>query len=379
MTPRHIYYLCPDQNTPTGGILKCYQHVDYLNSNGFSAFVYHSTPNFHIDWFDQNTPVAYPNINFYLYLKKVVQNNLGKYYFRKWDIRSMLNSNQELYSKSKLGTKTILPPLSKEDIIVIPEFIAHDPSLKDLNLPTVVFNQGAYLTFNSYPRTTAPTLCKKENDYSIYNNNHLLGILSISEDTTNYLQHIYPDIPLFQITSSVNSKFFHFQDVKKKQISYILKKNQKDSLQVLKILKERGNLKKWEITPLHNIPQNEVGRKLRNSALFLTFSTREGFGLPPLEAMISGCTVIGYHGQGGREFIKEPYAYPIEDGNIIEFVKTIEKVALDFDMNQNELIKKSERTSKHLQEMYSEKREKKVLLQAWGKILDSYSKLMQTE
>jgi len=39
---------------------------------------------------------------------------------------------------------------------------------------------------------------------------------------------------------------------------------------------------------------------LRSSRVFLSFSQREGFGLPPLEALACGCAVVGYHGFGGR-------------------------------------------------------------------------------
>jgi len=33
----NIYYLCPDTNSPLGGIKVIYEHVDILNSDEFSA------------------------------------------------------------------------------------------------------------------------------------------------------------------------------------------------------------------------------------------------------------------------------------------------------------------------------------------------------
>lgn len=52
------------------------------------------------------------------------------------------------------------------------------------------------------------------------------------------------------------------------------------------------------------IAQSELFARIGAARYFLTLSAAEGFGLVPLEAMALGCSVIGYDGFGGREFMR---------------------------------------------------------------------------
>ena len=60
------------------------------------------------------------------------------------------------------------------------------------------------------------------------------------------------------------------------------------------------------LTPSHNatISHEDFLRKLGMHRYFITLSPAEGFGLPALEAMAMGATVIGFDGFGGRDFMK---------------------------------------------------------------------------
>lgn len=53
-------------------------------------------------------------------------------------------------------------------------------------------------------------------------------------------------------------------------------------------------------------PQSNIHRKMAESKFLLSFSTQEGFGLMPLEAMSRGCVVMGFDGVGGRDFMEPP-------------------------------------------------------------------------
>lgn len=48
--------------------------------------------------------------------------------------------------------------------------------------------------------------------------------------------------------------------------------------------------------------REEVAHRLSESFIFLTLGYREGFGLPPLEAMAAGCLVVGFHAEGAKAY-----------------------------------------------------------------------------
>lgn len=56
---RRIFFICPDTNTPSGGVKQLYRQVDILNKNGFRAFILHGKYGFKCKWFDNATSVAY--------------------------------------------------------------------------------------------------------------------------------------------------------------------------------------------------------------------------------------------------------------------------------------------------------------------------------
>ena len=77
----------------------------------------------------------------------------------------------------------------------------------------------------------------------------------------------------------------------------------------------------WEWVPISGKTEAQVGAILRECAVLLSFSEREGFGLPPAEAMASGCYVIGFDGGGGREFFDPAYCAPVTD--LLSFAKAV--------------------------------------------------------
>lgn len=62
------------------------------------------------------------------------------------------------------------------------------------------------------------------------------------------------------------------------------------------------------------VPQAQAARVLSEAAVFLALGLRESLGLPPLEAMASGCLVVGFHGDGGREYARPENGWWAQDG-----------------------------------------------------------------
>lgn len=110
----------------------------------------------------------------------------------------------------------------------------------------------------------------------------------------------------------------------------------------------------------HKSPQ-EVAASLRHSHIFLATGFPEGLGLPPLEAMASGCIVVGFTGLGGWDYMRQaistdsapfaPYAPAIPlrpvpwggngfytaDADVLGAAQTLEKACLLLHMGGPEL------------------------------------------
>lgn len=51
-----------------------------------------------------------------------------------------------------------------------------------------------------------------------------------------------------------------------------------------------------------SVPETQVGATMAGSAVFLSLCHREALPVTPIEAMASGCAVVGYHGWGGLDY-----------------------------------------------------------------------------
>ena len=87
--------------------------------------------------------------------------------------------------------------------------------------------------------------------------------------------------------------------------------------------------------------------------------------MPAAEALACGCLVIGYHGQGAKEYFREPYTCSIEDGNIIAFVKAVEKIAMDYATTPQKYLNFMQEGSKKILAAYSPEKEKTDISHAW--------------
>jgi hypothetical protein len=64
----------------------------------------------------------------------------------------------------------------------------------------------------------------------------------------------------------------------------------------------------------------EAMRLLASSALFLSLAHREGFGLPPIEAMSLRTLVVSFHGGGGLEYASPRNGYWVNEGDLTQRV-----------------------------------------------------------
>ena len=109
-----------------------------------------------------------------------------------------------------------------------------------------------------------------------------------------------------RLINGIESQLFFPSNTKRRLISYMTRKNSKDSAIVSAFLRRASWFREsgWSLQEIKGLPQDQVASILRKSLIFLSFGHPEGFGLPLAEAGCCGCYLIGYSGLGGSELLR---------------------------------------------------------------------------
>jgi glycosyltransferase involved in cell wall biosynthesis len=343
-----VYYACTDRAVPAGGVKVIYRHVDILNRNGIEAYVLHERPPFRCSWFPNSTPVRYWTSEAspaHPAIRTRVRARLG--------FRDRAGPRERLHV-----TRPAELPLDADDVLVLPE--GFGPRLAEIapGVSKVIFNQNAYRTFHGWPldlaRVQSPYLAPE-----------VRAVVAISEDNRRYLQLAFPDLNIVRLHYSYDPAVFPFVRNGRRQLAYMPRKNSHDAAQVLLMLRLRGALDGWSVAPIDGVTEAEVSEVLQESSVFLSFGHPEGCPLPPAEAMLAGAVVVGYHGMGGREYLRSEHAYPIETGDITAFVQTCERLLRE---DPAQLDETAERAAAFIQKMYSPEREEAEVVAFWREL-----------
>lgn len=255
-----IHYFCPDINTPSGGMRRLYRHVEILAANGFPACVLHTAVPFQMTWFTSDAPVQY------------------------------LSSG---------GGPT------PDDILVIPE-VCHD-AIRNTEIHVrhrlVMALNWAYIYLGLKPGET----------YQSFGISHVIsGCEYIREFLANTM-----GIQSTVVTAGIDTDLFLPADEKELAIVAMPRKNQ-NYLHTIECI-FRCRFPEFASVPfvrLHEVEHTRVAERLAKSAVFLATGFPEGIARPVLEAMASGCLVVGFHGKGGLEYMRHlENCYVAEDGD----------------------------------------------------------------
>jgi hypothetical protein len=274
--PCRIFYLSPDPPGPRGGVRVLYRHVDVLNSAGFDAAVIHHTAGYRANWFAHDT-------------------------------------------RTVAARDIVVTP---HDVLVVPEFYGAAIATWPTGQTVVLFDQGAYYTFDGMSVEDAKAIDERQD----------AAILTVSEDSLRLLRYAFPHSSVTSVRSVIEEKTFHpgAYAAPRRRIAYAANRRAQERHELLSILELRGRLD-WGLVPIRGMSETQVAETLRSCAIFLAFNEREGFGLPPAEAMASGCYVIGYHGQGAEEFFDPAYCRPVPESDLLDFAEAIEQAAASYD------------------------------------------------
>jgi len=93
------------------------------------------------------------------------------------------------------------------------------------------------------------------------------------------------------------------------RVAFMPRKNRSLGEQIQQVasacLAERAGAPRLEWVEIRNKTRAEVAEFFSGCHLFMSTGFPEGFGLPPLEAMASGCVPVGFTGFGGWEYMRQ--------------------------------------------------------------------------
>jgi glycosyltransferase involved in cell wall biosynthesis len=353
--------------THSAGVLNIYKNVIALNKFGFKAYIVHFSKQFEkIKWakFGKDLPF----LKFYYLDQLFVINDKGQF----------MKSNKEYGS---------------DDVFVVPEgFPMFFPMFKQqfkFNCKMVLYAQGwSYIipsllqVFNNQ----IPSLQQIGVDY----------VVAISDETKKYVMDCFsfPEESISVIDNYIDPNLFNLNlgkesvdvaeenvdgdltivskeiDIEKKNtICFMPRRGVEMWYQIILLLaNSTQKINGWEIKPLVNMTQEQVAEELKRSKIFLHYTDGEGFGYPPLEAMMTGNIIVGNSGLGSDAFLGDyPYwILPKDLKNPYHWVNAIEKaISMLNEINYVEI----EELNKKYVEKYSINNYLKKLNETYKKIV----------
>lgn len=302
---KNIIFLTHAENNPSGGAKVIYRFSEIIEkTKNYSSEVLHIKK--------KKLSKLKNSLN-----KKL---NIRKNIYSGWQLKEITSVKNFKYNwfNNKIKIRENLEFDSKKDFVILPEIFAHlaEELLINNNIEYAIFVQNGYIIDSTN---------NEQKLFKAYDNAKF--ILSISNDTTKCIKLKFPKLKskILKVSYSLDLGKINFRK-KKNLITFMSRKLPHHSNLVTSYLKPYLN-NQWKLKNLQNLSEKETYEHLKKSKIFLSFSSLEGLGLPPVEAALAGNYVIGYTGEGGNEYWQKPIFIRINTGEINKFVlKVIEKV-----------------------------------------------------
>ena len=317
-----IIYTCPtNKNRPSGGIRIIYRHVEILSKllpKGIDTKIFHfDNFDFKCDWF-----------------------------------------------KHRVDFKTNPTFDPTKEFVIIPEMIAvyHARILRKAGV-----KYGIFVLNNFYIYTKPKSNLGNYSDQEIYETYEKAEfLLSCADEITEGIKLTFPEFKekILRVNLSIDSgKYCCSKEIfenKENLITYMPRKHTQNS-EILLFILNRHLPKNWKIKSVDKLTELEVAKIFKKSKIFLSFSQLDGLGLPPIEAALCGNHVIGYTGEGGKEFWDGPIFDEVFSGDIRTFTNKVIKKIEDFNKGKYVFDNLKPYLSK-LAEKYSAEKEQRSLL-----------------
>lgn len=354
-----LFFWVPDDSTPRGGIKQIYRHVEILERAGIEACVLHTQRGFTSDWFEHRARMAYLGESF---LRRVYRRIVSS--VDRWapDEDLGLVAGRTI-AVADAGGGFIEHRLSDSDVLVMPEYLGSRLARAEIELPMAIFNQNVHGTFWGYG-------LGENGGSSVYGRPNVLGAVVVSEHNRRYLEYAFPGLDVHRVVNGVDAALFHPNDSpRERRVAFMPRKKRLHLEQVINILSNRGVFEGWELTPIDGMNEASVAELLRRSFVFLSTCYEEGFGLPPVEAGMAGCLVVGYTGSAADEYFEEGLCERVDQDDVLGFAQAVERTLTWVEADEAKALERGRAFSALLTERYSLEREAETVLTAWRALL----------
>lgn len=283
-----LVYLCHPIKKAVGGVKVIYRQAELVNqllhTRGHSAAVMHpNTWTFRVRWFESQVPVK-----------------RGFFKWR-WIGKPSCSRIDGCFD-------------SQRHMVVLPELWArkYGDQLARMNVSFAIYVQNGYYISKGRSEVLNEAYQKAR------------CILTISDDASRCVAMAFPgtESRILRVHYSVDASRFNPRQPKENLITYMPRKLADHSSKVLFFL--RNHLPShWRVVPIDGLNETGVADLLQRSKIFMSFSHFEGCPLPPLEAALSGNQVIGYTGQGAKEYWVPEIFEEVESGDVVTFAQRV--------------------------------------------------------
>jgi hypothetical protein len=274
-----IRIMAPDLPSPSGGIKVIYNYVEHLVALGYDARVWHGTPGF-----------AYPD----------------------WDSPSPVDTGRHL-------------DFAAGDVLLIPETGGSKWGRLPGDNPVVVLCQGVDFVFSN-----SDFLRDEPGAYPGWPS--AVAAVAVSKSIATFLRHACPpSFPVHHVPVEIEERFRPLP--KERRVALMPRRRREDLIGAVQLMRRSGRMDGWELVLIDGMTQAQVAEELGRAAIFLFGAEREGFGLPGAEAMAAGCYVVGFTGDGAKEYMLPDCCSVVPDSDVVAMAELALAAMAQFDQD----------------------------------------------